>query len=239
MKRILVTLSLLVTLTTVIGASAAPPAFQTISNARVKEAIADFVRQRTDGLGVEATLKRVGFQGDLTLPPGEVSFEVAAPNRWEGWGRVNLALIVRVNDRVERNLSIPVEVEALADTVVALRTLERGDVIGPDDITVQRRDISFLTGRVYRSADEVVGKRIRVPVRANMPLKGDQLEKIPLVKSGQLVTILVENRTMRLTATGKARGNGAEGDIVMVQNLGSLKEVPARVIDAGTVQVDF
>lgn len=217
----------------------AAPASQTIPNVRVKEAIADFVRQRTDGLGMETTLKRVGYQGDLTLPAGEVSFEVAAPNRWEGWGRANLALIVRVNDRVERNLTIPVEVEALADTVVVLRTLERGDVIGPDDVTVQRRDVSSLTGRVYRSVDEVVGKRARVPVRASMPLKGDQLERVPLVKSGQLVTIIIDNQVMRLTATGKARGNGAEGDIVKVQNLGSLKEVPARVIDSGTVQVDF
>lgn len=217
----------------------AAPATQTIPNARVKEAIAEFVRQRTDGLGMETTLKRIGFQGDLKVPAGEVSFEVAAPNRWEGWGKANLAVIVRVNDRVERNISVPVEVEALADTVVVLRALERGDVIGPNDVTVQRRDISTLTGRVYRSADEVIGKRARMPVRANLPLRGDQLEKVPLVKSGQLVTILVENQTMRLTATGKARSNGAEGDIVMVQNLGSLKEVPARVVDSGTVQVDF
>ena len=221
------------------AAFAAAPATQTISNARVKEAIADFVRQKTDGLGMETTLRRIGYQGDLKLPAGDVSFEVAAPDRWEGWGRANLALIVRVNDRVERNLSIPVEVEALADTVVVLRALERGDVIGPDDVTVQRRDLSTHAGRIYRNVDEVVGKRARVPVRANMPLKGDQLERVPLVKSGQLVTIIVENRIMRLTATGKARGNGAEGDIIKVQNLGSQKEVPARVIDAGTVQVDF
>ncbi len=222
-----------------VSAAMAAPATQTISNARVKEAIAEFVRQKTEGLGMETTLKRIGFQGDLKVPAGEVSFEVAAPNRWEGWGKANLALIVRVNDRVERNISVPVEVEALADTVVVLRALERGDVIGPNDVMVQRRDISTLTGRVYRSADEVIGKRARMPVRANMPLRGDQLEKVPLVKSGQLVTIVVENQAMRLTATGKARGNGAEGDIVMVQNLGSLKEVPARVIDSGTVQVDF
>lgn len=220
-------------------AFAASPATQTIPNARVKEAVAEFVRQKTEGLGMETTLKRIGFQGDLKVPAGEVSFDVAAPNRWEGWGKANLAVIVRVNDRVERNISVPVEVEALGDAVVVLRALERGDVIGPNDVTVQRRDISTLTGRVYRSADEVIGKRARMPVRVNMPLRGDQLEKVPLVKSGQLVTILVENQVMRLTATGKARGNGAEGDIVMVQNLGSLKEVPARVIDAGTVQVDF
>jgi len=232
-------ITILVLILALASTAMAAPATQTISSARVKEAIAEFVRQKTDGLGMETTLKRIGYQGDLKLPAGEVSFEVAAPTRWEGWGRANLALIVRVNDRVERNLSVPVEVEALADTVVVLHALERGDVIGSADVTVQRRDLSTLTGRVYRSADEVVGKRARVPVRANMPLRGDQLEKVPLVKSGQLVTIIVENQTMRLTATGKARGNGAEGDIVMVQNLGSLKEVPARVVDSGAVQVDF
>jgi len=232
-------ITILVLIVVLASTAMAAPTIQTISSARVKEAIAEFVRQKTDGLGMETTLKRIGYQGDLKLPAGEVSFEVAAPNRWEGWGRANLALIVRVNDRVERNLSVPVEVEALADTVVVLHALERGDVIGTADVTVQRRDLSTLTGRVYRSADEVVGKRARVPVRANMPLRGDQLEKVPLVKSGQLVTIIVENQTMRLTATGKARGNGAEGDIVMVQNLGSLKEVPARVVDSGAVQVDF
>ncbi|GLI38471.1 flagellar basal body P-ring formation protein FlgA [Geobacter hydrogenophilus] len=236
MKQVIAVLILAVVL---VSTAMASPATQTIPNARVKEAVAEFVRQKTEGLGMETTLKRIGFQGDLKVPAGEVSFEVAAPNRWEGWGKANLAVIVRVNDRVERNISVPVEVEALGDTVVVLRALERGDVIGPNDVTVQRRDISTLTGRVYRSADEVIGKRARMPVRANMPLRGDQLEKVPLVKSGQLVTILVENQAMRLTATGKARSNGAEGDIVMVQNLGSLKEVPARVIDAGTVQVDF
>lgn len=220
-------------------AAFAAPATQTIPNSKVKEAVAEFVRQKTDGLGMETTLRHIGFQSDLKLPPGEVSFEVAAPNRWEGWGKANLALIVRVNGKVERNLTIPVEVEALADTVVVLRALERGDVIGPDDVIVQRRDLSSLSGRVYQSAEEVVGKRARMPVRANMPLRGEQLEKVPLVKSGQLVTIVIENQAMRLTATGKARGNGAEGDIVKVQNLGSLKEVPARVIDSGTVQVDF
>lgn len=234
----------LVTLMTVLvlavaTASFAAPATQTIPSARVKDAVTEFVRQKTEGLGMETTLRRIGFQSDLKLPPGEVSFEVAAPNRWEGWGKANLALIVRVNGRVERNLTIPVEVEAFADTVVVLRALERGDVIGPDDVTVQRRDLSSLSGRVYQSVEEVVGKRARMPVRANMPLRGEQLEKIPLVKSGQLVTIVIENQAMRLTATGKARGNGAEGDIVKVQNLGSLKEVPARVIDSGTVQVDF
>ncbi|RNC67261.1 MAG: flagella basal body P-ring formation protein FlgA [Desulfuromonadales bacterium] len=231
----LVTVFMMVVGTAAFGA----PDGQVVSEARLREAVAEFVRQKTASLGVETSIKRIGSMGDLKLPAGEISFEVAAPAQWEGWGRANLAVIVRVNDRVERNIPVAVEVDALADTVVTLRSLERGDVIGAADVAVQKRDISGAAGKVFRSVDEVVGKRAKNAIRANTPLRGANLERVPLVKSGQLVTIIAENQTMRLTATGKARGNGAEGDIVMVQNLGSLKELPGRVIDAGTVQVDF
>ena len=54
-----------------------------------------------------------------------------------------------------------------------------------------------------------------------------------------MVTIVAESERMRITVTGKARGSGAEGDTINVQNLNSLKEIPARIIDAGTVLVVF
>jgi flagella basal body P-ring formation protein FlgA len=223
----------------VVSLAAAAPAGQVLSEATVKEIVADYVRQRTASLGIETGIRKIGPIADLKLPAGELSYEVQAPRSWEGWGRASLALIVRVNGQVVKNLPVNVEVEALGDTVVALRPLERGDVIGSGDVAVQKRDISTISGRSYRGIDEVLGKRVKVPVRANTPLKGEHLEKIPLVKSGQLVTIIAENNALRLTSTGRARSSGAEGDVVLVQSLASPKEIPARVVDAGTVRVDF
>jgi flagella basal body P-ring formation protein FlgA len=62
---------------------------------------------------------------------------------------------------------------------------------------------------------------------------------VALIKSGQIVTIVAENDRIRVTLTGKAKGAGAEGDMISVQNLNSLKEFPARVVDASTVMVAF
>ncbi|AAR36442.1 flagellar basal body P-ring formation protein FlgA [Geobacter sulfurreducens] len=222
-----------------IGVAFATTGTQVVKEAGIRAVVAEYVRERTAGLGVETEIRKMAPIGDLKLPAGTVSYEVQAPRSWEGWGRANLALIVRVDDRVQRNIPVTVDVEALADAVVAAHPLARGDIITSDDVTVQKRDISSVNGRVYRSIDEVVGKRVKNAVRANTPLSGASIEKVPLVKSGQLVTIIAESPALRLTATGKARGNGAEGDIIKVQNMGSLKEIPARVIDVGTVQVDF
>ena len=85
----------------------------------------------------------------------------------------------------------------------------------------------------------MIGKKARTSLRANQPLRPDQVEKIPLVKSGQMITIIAESGVMRISVTGKARSSGAEGDIIKVQNLTSLKEIPASVVDASTVLVAF
>jgi flagellar basal body P-ring formation protein FlgA len=85
----------------------------------------------------------------------------------------------------------------------------------------------------------VIGKKARTIIRANQPVRADLVERVPLVKSGQMVTIVAENEVLKISVSGKARSQGAEGDTIRVQNLSSLKEISARIINATTVQVAF
>ena len=220
---------------------AAPPAPPptVVTEAELRRVIVDFVAQKDQQLSAEVSVKKVGISGDLKLPPGKVSYEVVAPERWEGWGVASLALIVRVNDRVLNILTVVVEVEALAEMVIATRTLERGEIIGESDVALARRDLAHLQGRFVRDPAEVVGLRVKSALRGNSPLRGDYLERVPVVKSGQLITIVAENEVVRITAAGRAKGSGAVGDTIMVQNLSSQKELAGRVVDATTVKVDF
>ncbi|MRR33916.1 flagellar basal body P-ring formation protein FlgA [bacterium] len=206
---------------------------------RVLEAVSGFIMEKTANSGMEIRIGRIGYSGDLSVPSGKVTFELVAPRQWEGWGKVLLGLVIRVDERVVRNTSVPVEVEALTEMVVALRPLERGEVVTDGDVALQKRDLATAPAKICRDPAEVVGKKVRVGIRGNTPVRGDYLEKVPLVKYGQLVTIIAENGALRVTAAGKAKGAGAEGDLVAVQNLGSKKDVQARVLDSGTVAVDF
>ena len=241
MRALLVLLMLLVLPLTAGAAPAVPPAppGTVVSEGELRRVVSEFLAKKTEHLNAEISVKKIGITGDLKLPPGKTSFEVVAPERWEGWGNASLALIVRVDDQVKRNLNVQVEVEALAEMVVATRTLERGEVLGESDVALARRDLAHLQGRFCRKTEEVIGLRVKSAVRANSPLRGDGLERVPVVKSGQLVTIVAENDVVKITASGRAKGPGAQGDIIMVQNLGSQKDVAARVVDATTVRVDF
>ena len=222
-------------------AQPAPPtaAGTLVSEGELRRVISDFLARKTEHLNAEISVRKIGVSGDLMLPLGKVSYEVVAPESWEGWGNTSLALIVRVDNQVRRNLTVFVEVEALAEVVIVTRPLERGEVIGESDVALVRRDLAHLQGRFCRKPAEAVGLMLKSSVRGNSPLRADYLERVPVVKSGQLVTIVAENDVVRITASGRAKGAGALGDVITVLNLSSQKELAARVVDAATVRVDF
>lgn len=221
------------------AAVAAKQPVNVVSEETVRGAISDYLMQKAAPLNAQVSVKKIGYRGDLKLPEGKVSFEVVAPERWEGYGNASVALVVRVDDQVKKNMTVLVEVEALAEMVVAARTLERGEVIEASDLAVVRRDLATVQGRYMKETDEAVGLRVKNALKANAPLRRDYLEKVPVVKSGQVVTILAENDVVRITAIGKAKNAGGVGDTITVQNTSSQKEIAARVVDANTVRVDF
>jgi flagella basal body P-ring formation protein FlgA len=239
MKRLFRTLIIVITLLAA-GITSLPAMEPTVLNeARVRRIVMDYLQRKTGLEEGAIRLKKLGFSGEVVLPAGNASYEVVSPQDWEGWGRGALALIVRVDDHVVRNMPLNVEVEALADVLVATRELERGMVVGKGDVALQKRDMATVPARSCRNLDEALGKRVRVGMRANSTLRGDYLERLPIVKNGQMVTIVAENEKFRITASGRARGNGAEGDTVLVQSLNAQKEIPGVVVDANTVRVEF
>lgn len=210
-----------------------------LRDSEIRAAVTAYVQQKTANLGCEVRIKRLSVIDNPVLPEGTLEYEVVAPQQWEGWGTAGISVIVRKGDRVVRNIPARLEVEALTDMVVTVRQIDHGSILSADDLALRKQDIATVQGRFLGNLADAVGKKARITLKANAPLRSDQLEKVPVVKTGQLVTIVAENERMRITVTGKAKSSGAVGDTITVQNLNSLKDVPARIIDAGTVAVVF
>ncbi len=239
MKRFLTHLIIMAALMLSAGIATAATRKTELTESMVRTAVTHFIHRRTAHLGLEIRLKSMSYHGETQIPAGDVTYDVLAPQDWEGWGHGALALIVRVNGEVVQNIPVNVDVEALSNLVVTTHPLEYGAQVERGDVALQKRDLATAPDSVCRSLDEVVGMRVKVGMRGNTPVRSDYLERMPIVKSGQFVTIVAENSAFRITATGQARGNGAKGDTVMVQNLSAQKLLPAVVVDANTVRVEF
>ncbi len=84
-----------------------------------------------------------------------------------------------------------------------------------------------------------IGKRTKRVIDASSIFRYNFLEVLPLVKRGDLVTIVAESEALKITTQGVVTEKGCKGEMVRVINTSSRKEVFARVRDARTVEVEF
>lgn len=65
------------------------------------------------------------------------------------------------------------------------------------------------------------------------------LMRRPLVHRGEMVEVVAYEGRLSLTMKAQALENGAKGDLVLVRNMESLKNIPAEVVGEDKVQVHF
>lgn len=125
--------------------------------------------------------------------------------------------------------------------MVAVPVLERrmtaGDEIRPSDVTTMRIRANLAGRGVVLSPDEIVGMSPRHMIAPQSMIRTHEIEPFLLVKRGSRVTMTYWTDTMRLSAAGRALDDGAEGDVIRVENLNSSKTVDATVIGSGHVSV--
>jgi len=123
---------------------------------------------------------------------------------------------------------------ALAESVVATRTLRANMLIGPDDVA--RTDRAAPPGAAVQP-EEVVGLEARVTLYAGRPIPLSALGPPALVDRNQVVTLVFQRGGLEIRAEGRALGRGGEGDTIRIMNLGSRNTVTGWVTQTGEVHV--
>jgi flagella basal body P-ring formation protein FlgA len=182
-------------------------------------------------------LKDIHLAQPFDLPTGILETEVipADPSILSSH---RFTVIFRVDSKVEKNIAIRAELEAIAPVAVAAANLQRGTVIHDSDISLVQLDIIPLRNPCLDPA-ELIGKRIKRSVRHGYPFDRLAVELPPIIRRGELVTIFVRKGPLLVTAKGIARHDAIQGAMVKVLNRNSKKEILCRADGPGLVQVEL
>ncbi|MBN2467052.1 MAG: flagellar basal body P-ring formation protein FlgA [Deltaproteobacteria bacterium] len=175
----------------------------------------------------------------VILPQGDISYAVMLPDNMSLSGAVALAIMFTVNGEFKKKVWATARIEMEIDAVFTKRPVGRYQVITEDDLTVRKVCLSDVPGTIIMNEDEAVGKRAKRTINAEVLLRTDLLEFPPVVKRGDVVTIVAESGTLRVSTIGEVRQKGYKGEKIKVVNFDSKKEIYARVVDSNTVVVDF
>jgi flagella basal body P-ring formation protein FlgA len=124
---------------------------------------------------------------------------------------------------------------ALAESVVATRTIRAQTVIVPEDL-------AMVDARLPGALDSpalAVGQEARVAIYAGRPVRAQDLGSPTLVDRNQLVTLIYQSGGLAISTEGRALARGSAGDVVRVMNLASRTTVSGRVGANGTILVGW
>ncbi|WP_436637302.1 flagellar basal body P-ring formation chaperone FlgA [Microbaculum sp. FT89] len=125
----------------------------------------------------------------------------------------------------------------IVEVPVLARALERGEVISPRDIVIDRMPRSAMRSEMIVDADRLTGMSARRQIRDGVPLTADLLMEPILVRRSDLVTIVYRTPGLTLTTRGRALSAGARGEVIQVFNIQSKRTVEAEISGPGFVTV--
>ena len=209
-----------------------------IDQQEIKQILDSYLAKQSSLLPhIELRFKSLRLPKSYRVPVGRIQHQVV-PAKPKIIGSRRMTLMTRVDGQIRSNISIRVELEALAQIAVATTSLRRGEIITATDIEFNYQDISRINAPIF-SVDDVIGKRVKRSVRLGQPLLRKLVEFPPVIKRGDRVVIKAHSNGLLLTAAGEAKEDGRTGDAIRVMNSDSGKEVLCRVVASGQVEVEL
>ena len=150
-------------------------------------------------------------------------------------------IIVQVDDasgEVAYASQMRMRIKKYEDVLVVNSRCSRHEVLSEDQVTVERREITDLRERAYKSFEELKGLQVKSIIQKDAILTERMFNRIPDITSGSETTIIYADAGFKITAEGVALQTGSSGDYIKVKNKTSNKIIVARIVDQNFVTVD-
>ena len=120
---------------------------------------------------------------------------------------------------------------------VAVRDLDRGEMLTASDLTLVTLTDAEVVGNVLVDMNQIIGRSTKHAMRAGQMMHAFDIARPVAVERGKLVTLIFSVPMMSLTSQGIAQEQGGVGDAIRVTNSKSNTTVVGEVIDARTVRI--
>lgn len=122
---------------------------------------------------------------------------------------------------------------AMADTVLAARTIRAQSLIMPQDLVVKDMDVVGA----FSSPADIVGQEARVALYAGRPIRHGDIGPPALVERNQIIPLIYDQSGLSIMTEGRSLSRAGPGEFVRVMNMTSRITVSGRVLPDGRVLV--
>jgi flagella basal body P-ring formation protein FlgA len=136
-----------------------------------------------------------------------------------------------------RRWYINTHVRWMANVVSLKQDISARTMLDKSMLTISHINIAGLRGQTWSSIADVVGLKSLRNLRKNDVVLSTQFKRPPLIKRGDVISILAEVSGIKVRAAGIALKSGNLGDHMLVKNIRSKQTLQSTVEGAHTVSV--
>lgn len=187
-----------------------------------------------------------GLPGDISIEVGQLdranqlppcaSLQPFLPPGTRAWGQISVG--VRCDSPVVWTVYLPARVSAVTDYLVAARPIRPGQIIGPEDLRLERGDLAAQPPGALTDMARAIGHHARFAVGAGNTLRAEMLRLPPAVQQGQTVKVIGSGAGFRVSNEGRALNRAGEGESVRVR-LPNGQVVTGVARAEGVVEIRF
>ncbi len=188
---------------------------------------------------IELKIIRLDLPEKIDTPVGNVEIRTSLVNITNPFAPFSLPVELRVNDKLFRRFSVNIELEAVAEILVADHDLTVNSKLTQNDVRLEKRRLEKSLSNYLRDAEKLRGIYLIKNLANGAEITTDSFAAAVVIKSGDLVRIVGQSGKMQIIVNGEARASGKIGDRINVKNSQSNAIIQATVIDEGLVKVFF
>lgn len=153
-------------------------------------------------------------------------------------GLNSLEVDVVAGGAIVQTIPLVVQVRMLIKVVVARRPINQGATIRPEDVDHVALAFTRTDKLGVNDPALVIGQRAKRFISSGTMVDPKELESVPLVMRGQLVTLESIAGAVRVVTTAKATRDGLLGEMIKVRATDNKRiEFDAVVVGPGRVQI--
>jgi len=121
--------------------------------------------------------------------------------------------------------------------VVAISSIRRGQLITAEDVMLENKNVSTLHFGYLNSIEAAIGSIAKRHISVGKILTKQTIGAPKIVRRGEHVTIISNNKRFSVRMAGKAMSDGTKGKRIRVKNNSSKRIIEATVTAPGVVTV--
>jgi len=152
-------------------------------------------------------------------------------------GLVSLEVTIFERDAVKQVLPVLVQISLRKRVVAAARSINRSETIESDDLSLIERTFDRIDAIGLTDMAPLIGQRAKRFIKCGDLVSARDIEPVPLVTRGRLVTVWVRRGGVVIKGAATAMSTAGFGEPVLLRNAGSRQTFRAIVTGRDTAEV--